>query len=88
VSTILVTGQFSADNVARIRQAAPGADLRFVPKLSPGEDGLGEVEAIAGTIDAIQLAQAPRLKWVHSWAAGVDNDLFPEMLESPVVLTS
>jgi phosphoglycerate dehydrogenase-like enzyme len=88
VSTILVTGQFSAENVQRMRQAAPGADLRFVPKLNRGDDGLGDVDAIAGTIDANQLAQAPRLKWVHSWAAGVDNDLFPAMLESPVVLTS
>jgi phosphoglycerate dehydrogenase-like enzyme len=88
VPSIVVTGQFSPDNVERIRKAAPGLDLRFVPKLNPGDDGLGEVEAIAGTINATQLAQAPRLRWVHSWAAGVDNDLFPEMLESKVVLTS
>jgi phosphoglycerate dehydrogenase-like enzyme len=88
VNAILVTGQFSAENIERMRQAAPAADLRFVPRLNPGDDGLGDVEAIAGTINANQLAQAPRLKWVHSWAAGVDNDLFPEMHESPVVLTS
>jgi phosphoglycerate dehydrogenase-like enzyme len=88
VSIIVVTGQHSTENIERMRQAAPGADLRFVPKLSSGEDGLGDVEAIAGTINASQLKQAPRLKWVHSWAAGADNDLFPEMLESPVVLTS
>ena len=88
MSTIVVTGQHSAENIERMRQAARGAELRFVPKLNPGEDGLGDVEAIAGTINANQLRQAPRLKWVHSWAAGVDNDLFPEMLESPVVLTS
>ncbi len=86
--TIVVTGQFSQENMERMRQAAPGVDLRFVPKLAPGEDGLKDVEAIAGTINASQLAQAPRLNWVHSWAAGVDNDLFPEMLNSPVVLTS
>lgn len=88
MSTILVTGQFSDENTERMRQAASGADLRFVPKLAPGEDGLGDVDAIAGTINATQLAQAHHLKWVHSWAAGVDNDLFPEMLESQVVLTS
>jgi phosphoglycerate dehydrogenase-like enzyme len=88
VSTIVVTGQHSTENQERMRQAAPGADLRFVPRLTPGEDGLGDVEAIAGTINASHLKQLPRLKWVHSWAAGADNDLFPEMLESPVVLTS
>jgi phosphoglycerate dehydrogenase-like enzyme len=71
-----------------MRQAAPNVDLRFVPRLVDGDDGLADVEAIAGTIKATHLARATRLKWVHSWAAGADNDLFPEMLDSPVVLTS
>ena len=63
-----------------MRLAAAGVNLRFVAKLSEGGDDLADVEAIAGTITASHLAQAPRLKWVHSWAAGADNDLFPEML--------
>lgn len=88
MTTVLVTGQFSPENVQRMRNAAPSVELRFVPKLQEGDDGLADVEAIAGTIKATHLAQAPRLKWVHSWAAGADNDLFPEMLSSPVVLTS
>jgi len=71
-----------------MRQAAPNVDLRFVPRLVDGDDGLADVEAIAGTIKATHLARASRLKWVHSWAAGADNDLFPAMLDSPVVLTS
>jgi phosphoglycerate dehydrogenase-like enzyme len=88
VTTVLVTGQFSPENQERMRQAVPGVEVRFAPKLADGENGLAQVEAIAGTIKATHLAGAPRLKWVHSWAAGADNDLFPEMLASPVVLTS
>jgi phosphoglycerate dehydrogenase-like enzyme len=88
VTTVLITGQFSPENMERMRQSAPSVDLRFVPRLADGDDGLADVEAIAGTIKASHLARAPRLKWVHSWAAGADNDLFPEMLDSPVVLTS
>ncbi len=88
MTTVLVTGQFSPENVERMRHAAPNVELRFVAKLADGADGLADVEAIAGTIKASHLARAPRLKWVHSWAAGADNDLFPEMLDSPVVLTS
>ena len=88
MTAIVVTGQFSPDNMERVRRAAPDLDVRFVPKLDDSANGLGDVEAVAGTIKATHLAQAPRLKWVHSWAAGADNDLFPEMLESPVVLTS
>jgi phosphoglycerate dehydrogenase-like enzyme len=88
MAAIMVVGQFSPENIERVRESAPGVDLRFVPKLADGDDGLAEVEAIAGSVKASHLARAPRLKWVHSWAAGADNDLYPEMLASPVVLTS
>jgi phosphoglycerate dehydrogenase-like enzyme len=88
VTTVLVTGQFSAENMQRMRQAAPSADLQFVSRLTDVDDGLADVEVIAGTIKTSHLSRAPKLKWVHSWAAGADNDLFAEMLQSPVVLTS
>ncbi|MCC6178736.1 MAG: D-2-hydroxyacid dehydrogenase [Chloroflexi bacterium] len=71
-----------------MRDAAPAADLHFVGKLSEAGDVLEEVEAIAGTVKAADLARARRLKWVHSWIAGADKDLIPEMVASPVVLTS
>jgi phosphoglycerate dehydrogenase-like enzyme len=62
--------------------------LRFVAKMTEAGDSIAEVDAIAGTIKSADLARASNLKWVHSWAAGADNDLFPEMVASPVVLTS
>jgi phosphoglycerate dehydrogenase-like enzyme len=36
--------------------------------------------------DAFRLS--PRVRWVHSLAAGVENILFPELVESPVPLTN
>ena len=30
----------------------------------------------------------PRLRWVHSRSAGLDRSLFPELIESPVMLTN
>lgn len=33
-------------------------------------------------------AAAPRLRWVHSSAAGVERLLFPALVESPVILTN
>ncbi|HEV7666346.1 MAG TPA: D-2-hydroxyacid dehydrogenase [Chloroflexota bacterium] len=85
---VIVTGQVSDSNRRLITAAAPTAEVHFVPKLAEAVDGLANVEAIAGTIKAADLAKAPNLKWVHSWAAGADNDLFPEMVTSPVLLTS
>src|SRR5690349_17583736 len=31
---------------------------------------------------------APRLQWVHSLAAGVENQLFSELVDSPLPLTN
>ena len=42
----------------------------------------------AGQITREQLAAAPRLRWLHSPAAGVGGMLFPEMVASPVVITN
>jgi phosphoglycerate dehydrogenase-like enzyme len=85
---VLVTGQFSPENQERVREAAPHADLRFVARVADAGDDIAEVDAIAGAVRAGDLVRARNLKWVHSWGAGVDSDLFPEMVASPVVLTS
>jgi phosphoglycerate dehydrogenase-like enzyme len=42
----------------------------------------------AGQITREQLAAAPRLRWLHSPAAGVGGMLFPEMVAGPVVITN
>jgi phosphoglycerate dehydrogenase-like enzyme len=48
-----------------------------------------EADAVfAGQISREQLAAAPRLRWLHSPAAGVGGMLFPEMIASPVVITN
>jgi phosphoglycerate dehydrogenase-like enzyme len=87
-ANVLITGQFSPANQQVVREAAPDADVRFVPNVSDAGDSIAEVDAVAGAVRAGDLARARNLKWVHSWGAGVDSDLFPEMVASPVVLTS
>ena len=44
--------------------------------------------AFSSRITREHLAAAPRLRWVHSPAAGVGAMLFPEMVRSPVVMTN
>src|SRR5262245_50725506 len=34
------------------------------------------------------LAACPRLRWIHTRSAGLDNLLFPELIESTVTLTN
>ncbi|MFG1621675.1 D-2-hydroxyacid dehydrogenase [Kribbella sp. NPDC049227] len=81
---IVVVGKESPAYV----EAAAGAELRFVDSLDDASDLFGEMEAVIGRVPPHVLAKAPKLRWVHSPSAGVDADLTPEMLASPVVLTS
>lgn len=50
---------------------------------------IGDAEvAYSSRITRMHLAAAPRLRWVHSPAAGVGAMLFPEMIAAPVVMTN
>lgn len=90
------------DDAAALRAAAPpGWTVEFVQSRTVS-DGDGNSAPSAEVRRAITRAQAyvgfgmpralfvegTRLEWVHSAAAGVGNVLFPEMLESGVVLTN
>jgi phosphoglycerate dehydrogenase-like enzyme len=81
---IVVVGKESPAVLA----ASGGAEVRFVESLDDAADIFGEMEAVIGRVRPEVLAKAPKLRWVHSPSAGVDADLTPEMLASPVVLTS
>src|SRR6185437_7539981 len=85
--TIFVTGDVNDDQMAQIRSAAPGAACRYFAKQADLEEHVEEADVIAGRVTPAGLARAKRLKWVQSWAAGPDEALFPEMVESSVTLT-
>jgi phosphoglycerate dehydrogenase-like enzyme len=63
------------DSVKTVERAAPVADVIFH---WPGRREL--LEQV--------WKMAPRVRWVHSMWAGLENVLFPELLASPVVLTN
>src|SRR4029079_19499900 len=52
------------------------------------EEHIGDAEVVAGNVSAAGLAKAKKPKWVQSWAAGTDAMMYPEMVASPVVVTS
>ncbi|MHB8644693.1 MAG: D-2-hydroxyacid dehydrogenase [Thermomicrobiales bacterium] len=86
--TVFVTGEVKEFQLAQIRAAAPGADVRYFATRAELEARIEGAEIVAGNITAPALARATKLRWVQSWAAGPDSLLFPEMVASPVVCTS
>ena len=91
-----------ADSVARVREAmgeewtvrtieheidATGDGPPATPK--PVLEAIAEAEVYFGFgIARDAFREAERLRWVHSGAAGVGGSLFPEMMESEVLLTN
>lgn len=86
--TILVSGDVDAAGQAELRSIAPAADI--VPAATPADitARADEADIIAGSVPLEVLNRARRLKWVHSWAAGPDSQLYPEFVSHPVMLTS
>jgi phosphoglycerate dehydrogenase-like enzyme len=90
------------EHVEQVRREAPdGWDVRAVsaPTSSDGDGGappsaealeaVGDAEVYVGYGITAQLFRAaPKLRWVHSGAAGVASLLFPEMRASDVVVTN
>ena len=74
--------------LVRIREAA-GADVRITLAKSTAEavDVMEDVEVILGMITPAMFARARKLCWVHAITSGADSYLFPEMVNSEVMLT-
>ena len=71
-----------------MRAVAPEAEVRFFETQAALEAEVAEADVVAGAIGPAALARATGLRWVHSWIAGVDGLLFPELIASPVVVTN
>jgi phosphoglycerate dehydrogenase-like enzyme len=85
---VYVLGGHSEEQLARIREAAPSAEIVSVASLADAGERLADAEVVAGSVPREFFPAASSLRWIHSWAAGPNNDLYPEMLASDVVLTS
>lgn len=82
------TGTVSEAAFADIAAVAPNLDVRRAETRDELEAVLPDAEVIAGHIDGDLVPKATKLRWVHSWAAGPDRLLSPELVASPITITS
>jgi phosphoglycerate dehydrogenase-like enzyme len=76
-------------HVERLRREFPGHRVRHARSEEELERLIADAEvAFASELQAEHLAAAPRLRWVHSPAAGIGGMLFPSMLASPVTVSN
>lgn len=87
---ILVINKLADRHIAAIESAAPGSTVIMSDRSDAGRHiDTADILATWGAVELQpQFAQAARLRWVHALSAGVEKLLFPEMLNSPVILTN
>jgi D-2-hydroxyacid dehydrogenase (NADP+) len=89
MTTILFTRHYDAledNHIKKIKAISDDITVLVeedVVKVIPDVDIL-----IAGKFDREILEKAKKLKWVHALAAGVDRFLFPEFIQSDILLTN
>ncbi|HEY4201420.1 MAG TPA: D-2-hydroxyacid dehydrogenase [Devosiaceae bacterium] len=84
---ILLTGEIDDARLAEIKGIAPTAKVTFFDKQADMEAAVDDADIVAGQLSPAALARARQIKWVHSWAAGPNTQLYPEFIANPVVLT-
>jgi phosphoglycerate dehydrogenase-like enzyme len=91
--TLLVVGNPAAHHL-KLLERLPD-EIRVVVSLDPEIFASAAPEAgvllnSSAPIDRVRAVwnMAPKLRWVHSLSAGVENSLFPELISSPVPLTN
>ena len=85
---VKVVVTWHAPDFETIARCVPEAELVLATQREEILAQLADADAafVAG-FDAELLAAAPRLRWVHAGSGGVEGYLFPELVESPVMLT-
>ena len=84
---ILCTQNLSQQEIEHIRAA--GKNINLVMTKDPGEikSQVGDAEVVLGTLDGNLVSAARNLKWVQTFAAGVEN-MPKELREHPCTLTN
>ena len=72
----------------KLRAYAPGMDFRLCRDESQFRKEVAGAHVIYGWLSREHLEAARQLRWIQWPAAGVENILYPELVDSPVVLTN
>ncbi|MDR7435076.1 MAG: D-2-hydroxyacid dehydrogenase [Armatimonadota bacterium] len=86
---ILILANLEDRHIAQIKAIAPEAELMVTTDRNKAVSLAPEAEIMVGwNLPREAIVQAPNLKWIHSTAAGVDQLLFPEVLEREILVTT
>ena len=85
---ILLRVALSERHMEQIRSAVERVDLVMPDSESELQMIMPRVEIVFGSVSPGMFRRAERLRWVQTWGAGVDGQLFKSFVDSNVILTS
>ncbi|MFB3923722.1 MAG: D-2-hydroxyacid dehydrogenase [Terriglobia bacterium] len=85
---IVTQEEIPASFQERVRGVSSGVELAFANSASDFRRELENAQAIYGDFSREDLKTAKQLRWIQWTAAGVEHILYPELVESPIVLTN
>ena len=78
----------SESDLAQLQAVSPDIQIRQAKTVQDAIDGISGAEVAMGMMPPEVFAEADSLKWFQSSSAGLDIVLFPELIQSDVVLTN
>ncbi len=87
VIKIVCAERLSPAEVGQIRAAGKNIELHMLSNRSELKNNAADAEVILGVVDRETMLAAKNLKWVQTWAAGVES-LPKELMEHPSALTN
>ena len=85
---VLMRMDLAEELIEEIRQVAEEVEVVRVDSDAAALEVMPEIEVVCGHISRKMFARRQKLEWMQSWGAGVDGLLYPELVESDVVLCS
>jgi phosphoglycerate dehydrogenase-like enzyme len=80
--------RMTPSRIAELKQVAPNVELNTYADAREALALVASADGFYGTPTPELLRAAPRLRWIQVGSAGVEHYLFPELVESGVVLTN
>jgi D-2-hydroxyacid dehydrogenase (NADP+) len=89
LTKIVTVHELGPKHLSRLKEEFPDLEVVYCNDRSRLSEYLPGAQGVIGHgMNADLLKQFPDIKWLHSYGAGVDNLLFPELIESDVVVTN
>jgi phosphoglycerate dehydrogenase-like enzyme len=85
--TISLSRPVDATRRAQLAAIAPGAEFRFHSSDASMAQDVEAADIVGGLVSEADFVRAGRLRWIHSWSAGPNEQMFPALLRSQVAFT-